>query len=120
MTAAAAAETRMSHRVTRVRVAPVPAPRSLSRQVRDNQNDIIEQGALARRMTVAVAAETRSSHRMARVTAALAAVLTSLSCEIRDGLHPNDPLKRHKRSIEQAVAMEPCAIRHSSCSQGAP
>jgi len=30
-----AAETRTSHRVTRVRVAPAPAPRSLSRQVRD-------------------------------------------------------------------------------------
>jgi len=35
MTAAAAAETRMSHTVTRVRVAPALAPRSLSRQVRD-------------------------------------------------------------------------------------
>jgi len=36
MTAAVAAETRMSHRVTRMRVAPVPVPSSLSRQVRDN------------------------------------------------------------------------------------
>jgi len=36
MTAAAPAETRTCHRVTRVRVAPVPAPRSLSRQVHDN------------------------------------------------------------------------------------
>jgi len=35
MTAAAAAETRTSHRATRVRVAPAPSPRSLSRQVRD-------------------------------------------------------------------------------------
>ena len=34
---AVAAETRTSHRVTRVRVAPVPAPRSLSHQVRDSQ-----------------------------------------------------------------------------------
>ena len=33
---AAAAETRTSHRVTRVRVAPAPAPRSLSHQVRDS------------------------------------------------------------------------------------
>ena len=30
------AETRKSHRVTRVRVAPAPASRSLSRQVRDS------------------------------------------------------------------------------------
>jgi len=35
MTAAVAAETRTSHRATRVRVAPAPAPRSLSRQVPD-------------------------------------------------------------------------------------
>jgi len=35
MTAAAAAETRTSHRATRVRVAPAPAPRCLLRQVRD-------------------------------------------------------------------------------------
>jgi len=35
MTAAAEAETRTSHRATRVRVAPAPVPRSLSRQVRD-------------------------------------------------------------------------------------
>jgi len=33
MTAAAAAEMRTSHRAIRVRVALVPAPRSLSRQV---------------------------------------------------------------------------------------
>jgi len=37
MTAAEAAETRMSHRATRVRVAPVLAPRSLSRQVRNRE-----------------------------------------------------------------------------------
>jgi len=37
MTAAAAEETRTSHRVTRVRVVPAPAPTSLSRQVRDIQ-----------------------------------------------------------------------------------
>jgi len=36
MTAAAAAEMRTSHRATRARVAPALAPRSLSRQVRDN------------------------------------------------------------------------------------
>jgi len=36
MTAAAAAETRTSYRATRVRVALAPAPRSLSRQVRDS------------------------------------------------------------------------------------
>ena len=36
MTAAAAVETRTSHRATRVRVAPAPAPRSLLRQVRDS------------------------------------------------------------------------------------
>ena len=38
MTAAAAAETRTSHRVTRVRVAPAPAARSLSCQVRDTEH----------------------------------------------------------------------------------
>ena len=42
MTAAAAAETRTSHRARRVRVPPVPAPRSLSRQVRDRQAQEVE------------------------------------------------------------------------------
>ena len=37
---AAAAETRTSPRATRVRVAPAPAPRSLSRQVRDSMSPI--------------------------------------------------------------------------------
>jgi len=45
MTAAAAAETRTSPRVTRARVAPPLAPRSLLRQVRDSRHDTVHPDA---------------------------------------------------------------------------